>query len=149
MAETLGSLIDKLIIKRIRLTHIKGKTPKTKKAIKIVASQIAILSEEIDEFIKKALKGKVVLREQKVKLYKNPPSKMKLQSTKKLGTLIDLLSRINSKQWELEDQIRVPGISYKEVARLKREIDLSNKNRNDTIDRIDELLEQRVKQCAQ
>ncbi|MEE8638177.1 MAG: DUF4254 domain-containing protein [Candidatus Margulisiibacteriota bacterium] len=150
MAETLGSLIDKIVIKKIRIAHLdKAKTsPKTKKARAIVAEQIADLSSEIDNFLKKAVKGKVVLREQKVKLYNNPPSTLKIDKIAHLGPLVDLLSQINILLWELEDQVRIKGIPYKRVAHLKKQIDLGNKNRNDAIDRIDELLEQRIKRCG-
>lgn len=149
MAETLGSLIDKLSIKRIRLLHLeKAKTsPKIKKARAIVKQQIDDLALEIDDFHKKALKGKVVLREQKVKLYRNPPSRLKLNKITSLGRLVDLLSQINKELWNFEDQVRIKGIPYKRIAYCKKQIDLSNKDRNNTIDRIDELLEQRIKKC--
>ncbi len=149
MAETLGSLIDKLTIKKIRSLHLeKAKTsPKIKKARAIVRQQIADLALEIDDFLKKALKGKVVLREQKVKLYRNPSSRLKLNKIASLGRLVDLLSQINKELWDFEDQVRIKGIPYKRIAYCKKQIDLSNKNRNNTIDRIDELLEQRIKKC--
>jgi Protein of unknown function (DUF4254) len=149
MAETLGSLIDKLTIKKIRLLHLgeAKKSSKISKAKTLVQQQIDDLSVEIDDFFKKALKGKVVLREQKVKLYRNPPSRLKLNKIASLGRLTDLLSQINKELWDFEDQVRVKGIPYKRVAYCKKNIDLCNKDRNNTIDRIDEFLEQRIKQC--
>ena len=123
-------------------------TEKVVNARAIVAQQIADLSSEIDNFLKKAVKGKVVLREQKVKLYNNPPSTLKIDKITHFGPLVDLLSQINISLWELEDQVRIKGIPYKRVAHLKKQIDLGNKNRNDAIDRIDELLERRIKRCA-
>jgi hypothetical protein len=149
MAETLGSLIDKLIIKEIRLVNLqrmKSAAP-VSKSIRVVEEQISQLSLEIDSFLKLACRGKVVLREQKIKLYRNPSSPLQLNRLKRIGPLVELLSQINSDQWVLEDKIREPGIPYKRVAELKRKIDLSNKNRNDTIDRIDELLEQKIHRC--
>ena len=122
-------------------------SPKTRKARAIVSQQIADLAAEIDDFLKKALKGKVVLREQKVKLYRNPPSRLKLNKITSLGLLVDVLSQTNKALWDFEDQVRVKGASYKRVAYCKRNIDLCNKDRNNTIDRIDELLEQRIKKC--
>lgn len=149
MAETLGSLIDKLTIKKIRLLHLEKVkvSSKIKKARAIVGQQITDLALEIDDFYKKALKGKVILREQKVKLYRNPPSRLKLNKIASLGRLVDLLSQVNKELWDFEDQVRVKGIPYKRVAYCKKNIDLCNKDRNNTIDRIDELLEQRIKQC--
>jgi len=149
VAETLGSIIDKLIIKRIRLHHLEKmpSSAKIKQAIRLVNQQIEDYSAEIEAFVKKAVKGKVVIKEPKIKLYKNPPSALNLKKIGKLGKLIDLLAKINTRQWGLEDQIREKGIAYKKIAGLKKEIDLSNKDRNDSIDRIDEVLEKQIKQC--
>ena len=149
MAETLGSLIDKLIIKKIRLINLqrmKSAAP-ARKSIRIVEEHIGQLSAEIDSFLNLAVRGRVALREQKVKLYRNPPSPLQLNRLKRIGPLVEILSRINADQWVLEDKIREPGIPYKSVAELKRKIDLSNKNRNDAIDRIDELLEHKIQRC--
>lgn len=143
MAETLGSLIDKLSIKKIRSYYLEKEAPvlKIKSARQIVASQIASLINEINSFIKKAARGKVIVREEKVKLYKNPPSEVNIRRIKSIGQLTNLLMQINLNQWQLEDQIRASGIAAKRVVTLKRFIDRSNRNRNDAIDRIDELLE--------
>ncbi|MDI6731159.1 MAG: DUF4254 domain-containing protein [Candidatus Margulisbacteria bacterium] len=143
MAETLGSLIDKLTIKKIRLSYLgnEGASVKIKLARKIVGGQIANLIDEIDTFIESATKGKVLLREKKVKLYKNPPSELNIPDIKSIGKLTDLLMQINLNQWQLEDQIRASNITSKRVVNLKKLIDRSNRNRNDVIDRIDELLE--------
>jgi len=146
VAETLGSIIDKLIIKRIRLHHLEKMAPtaKIKPAIRLVNQQIEDYTSEIEDFLKKAVKGEVIIKEPKIKLYKNPPSALNLKKINKLGKLIDLLSKINTRQWDLEDQIREKGIAFKKIAGLKREIDLSNKDRNDSIDRIDEVLEKQI-----
>jgi hypothetical protein len=80
MAETLGSLVDKLTIANIRLWHLEDRRrdlslPNAKRLeaadkIAIVNSERNDLMDEIDEYLYKALRGKVKVRVPKVKIYK-------------------------------------------------------------------------------
>jgi len=80
MAETLGSLIDKLTIANIRLWHLEDlrrdlSLPNAKRLaaadkIAIVNSERNDLMDEIDEYLYLAFRGKVKLRAPKVKIYK-------------------------------------------------------------------------------
>jgi len=80
MAETLGSLIDKLTIANIRLWHLEDlrRDRRLSDAQRLAAAdKIAIvngerndLMDEIDEYLYLALRGKVKLRAPKVKIYK-------------------------------------------------------------------------------
>lgn len=80
MAETLGSLIDKLTIANIRLWHLEDARRDRSlsdrdrlaaaDAIAEVNQQRNDLMDEIDEFIYKAAHGKVKLKAPKVKIYK-------------------------------------------------------------------------------
>lgn len=45
---------------------------------------------------------------------------------------------VDTVQWHLEDEIRNPGIEDKQVVFLKRWIDRSNQERNDTVEKIDD-----------
>ncbi|MDH4198803.1 MAG: DUF4254 domain-containing protein [Spirochaetia bacterium] len=47
---------------------------------------------------------------------------------------------IDTVQWHLEDIIRAPEIDPREALLIKRKIDLSNQNRNDTVEKIDEWI---------
>jgi hypothetical protein len=147
MAETLGSIIDKLIIKRIRLHFLEQmpRSSRVSKAIRLVNGQITDYTAEVEDFLKKAVKGKVIIREPKVKLYKNPPSPLGIHRVSKLGQLVDLLAAANLRCWGFEDQVRVKGTPARRVAELKRNIDRTNQERNDAIDRIDELLAKKIK----
>ena len=51
--------------------------------------------------------------------------------------LLYLKNWIDTIQWHLEDLIRDPDISAEEVVKLKRRIDHSNQERNDTVEKID------------
>ncbi|MEE9316109.1 MAG: hypothetical protein V3U97_03265, partial [bacterium] len=83
MAETLGSLVDKLTIKNIRLNNLRKK--RSKKKIDIVQSQRRELIEEMNQFLARALKRKVKLKDEKVKLYRQSKVEEKILAT--LGAL--------------------------------------------------------------
>ncbi|MCH8319257.1 MAG: DUF4254 domain-containing protein [Bacteroidetes bacterium] len=51
--------------------------------------------------------------------------------------LLYLKNWIDTIQWHLEDLIRDPDISAEEAVKLKRRIDHSNQERNDTVEKID------------
>lgn len=141
MAETLGSLVDKLTIKNIRLNNLRKKG--SKKKIDIVQSQRKELIEEMNQFLARALKRKIKLKDEKVKLYKQPKVEEKILAT--LGALVDRLCQKNMQLWHLEDEARRSDVNDAYIGRIKRKIDITNLSRNDLIDRIDELLERKVK----
>lgn len=141
MAETLGSLVDKLTIKNIRLNNLRKKG--SKKKIDIVQSQRKELIEEMNQFLARALKRKIKLKDEKVKLYKQPKVEEKILAT--LGALVDRLCQKNMQLWHLEDEARRSDVNDAYIGRIKRKIDITNLSRNDLIDRIDGLLERKVK----
>lgn len=145
MAETLGSLIDKLTIKNIRLDNLRRKGKKSRKKVNIVQCQRRRLIEEMDQFLAQALKAKVKLKDEKVKLYRQSRMREKISGT--LGTLVDSLCQKNMQLWHLEDEARRPDVSDAYIGKIKRKIDIANLSRNDLIDRIDELLERKVKKA--
>ena len=79
MAETLGSLIDKLSIKSLRYWHLDEsiqkedisdpKSIELKAKLDLVDSQRQELRDEIDAFLVAALAGDVKICDEKVKLY--------------------------------------------------------------------------------
>jgi len=143
LAETLGSLVDKLTIKNIRLQNLRKERRKSKKKIDIVESQRKDLIDEVNQFLARALRGKVKLREEKVKLYRQRKAEEKI--TGGLGALVDRLCQRNLQLWYLEDEARRSDVSDAYIGRIKRNIDIANQSRNDLIDRIDELLEKKIK----
>jgi len=82
MAETLGSLIDKLTIKNIRLWHLEDvrrdtSLPDSERLaaadkVSVVNQQRNDLMDEIDTFLKDAIAGNVRITDPKVKIYDNP-----------------------------------------------------------------------------
>jgi len=109
----------------------------------IVQSQRRRLIEETDQFLAQALKGKVKLKDEKVKLYRQSKVGEKISGT--LGALVDSLCQKNMQLWHLEDEARRSDVSDAYIGKIKRKIDIANLSRNDLIDRIDKLLERKVK----
>tara|TARA_B100000945_G_C20308478_1_gene561619 strand:- start:214 stop:819 length:606 start_codon:yes stop_codon:yes gene_type:complete len=64
--------------------------------------------------------------------YENPYKKTTIESLLHRKVWIDTI------QWHLEDIIRDPNIDVKYALKIKREIDLSNQNRTDIVEQIDD-----------
>jgi hypothetical protein len=82
MAETLGSLIDKLTIKNLRLWHLEDarrdmSLPDSQRLdaadkVSVVNQQRNDLIDEIDQFLADAIAGRVRVTDPKVKIYHQP-----------------------------------------------------------------------------
>lgn len=154
MAETLGSLVDKLSIKNLRLWHLdedieaKGSSHPDVAQLnarrELVARQQRDLVEEINAFVIAASQGKVKIRDEKIKLYQNRNVES-AHAIVDMGQAVSELSIRNIRLWHLEDQVRRAGITDTEVVACKRKIDTANQERNDLMDKIDEILEKQVR----
>ncbi len=149
MAETLGSLVDKLSIKNLRLWHIDEaiealdsadpKKNELQAKRQLVIDQADGLMTEINSFLGAALVGEVKIRDEKVKLYNNREFKSS-DNIKQLGKAIGELAMRNIRIWHLEDEVRRDDIPDAEIVQLKRQIDSTNQERNDLMDRVDGIL---------
>jgi hypothetical protein len=156
MAETLGSLIDKLSIKNLRYWHLDedsqarvASDPQKQELMakmELVDRQRKELLEEIDAFLTSALAGKVRIRDEKVKLYKNL-NVTSAEDVKNLGEAVSKLAMSNIKLWHLEDEVRREDLPDIDVVKIKRTIDTNNQERNNFMDKVDEILENFVKQA--
>lgn len=154
MAETLGSLIDKLAIKSIREFYLnlmlkskKAKFSKAslKKKLKILKRQKDLLLKEIEEFLALAVKGKITLKDEKLKLYNKPQMLGRIGKITSLSRAMEALTKKNMELWNLEDEARREDVSLNYIGKIKKKIDFANQQRNDLIDKIDELLEEKIK----
>ena len=156
MAETLGSLIDNLSIKNLRYWHLDedsqardSSDPQKQELMdkmELVDRQRKELLEEIDVFLNSALAGEVRIRDEKVKLYKN----LNVTSTddvNHLGEAVSKLAMSNIKLWHLEDEVRREDLPDTDIVKTKRKIDTNNQERNNFMDKVDEILENFVKQA--
>ena len=155
MAETLGSLIDKLSIKNLRYWHLDEliqqenssdlKTEELKAKLIIVESQRKDLLNEIDTFLAAALAGEVKVCDEKVKLYRNT-NVSSFNNMNKLGEAVSELAVSNNRIWHLEDEVRREDLPDSEIVTLKRRIDQANQERCDLVDKVDEILKKATSQ---
>jgi len=154
MAETLGSLIDKLTIKGIREFHIvqmieskDAKFPQKELRAKraVLLRQKKALMAEIDEFIRQAVLAGAAVKDEKLKLYNAAKDIGRIPNTDKIGEAISGLALKNLQLWHLEDEARRTDAGLEYIGRIKRKIDLANQQRNDYIDRIDELFDRAIR----
>ena len=157
MSETLGSLVDKLTIKDIREFHLlemlatkdkKFCRPELENKLRLLRRQKQDLISEIDAFLASAVKGKIRLRDDKLKLYNAPEDMGRIFSTDSIGKAMSALAQKNLELWHLEDEARRKDVSLSYIGKIKGKIDLANQQRNDLIDRIDELFEKKVKEIS-
>jgi len=153
MAETLGSLVDKLSIKNLRIWHL-DEALEEKNASKLIHSAYAELKarraladkqrqnlvNEINDFLVSALKGEVCIRDEKIKLYANT-NVSSSDNIKKLGEAVSELAFRNIKLWHCEDEVRRTDLADVEIVKIKRRIDTTNQERNDLMDKVDEILQ--------
>ena len=156
MAETLGSLIDKLSIKNLRYWHLdeviqaKDASDPQMKDLKakmdLVDRQRKELWKEIDTFLGAALAGEVRIRDEKVKLYKNL-NVVSSDGRNQLGEAVSELAMSNIKIWHLEDEVRRDDLPDSKIVRTKRSIDTTNQERNNLMDKVDKILENALNQA--
>ena len=148
MAETLGSLVDKLSIKNLRIWHLDealeknhGSGDEELKAKRDLADkQRQRLVREINAFLIAAFKGEVCIRDEKIKMYTNT-NVSSSANINKLGDAISELAFRNIKLWHCEDEVRRTDLADSEIVKIKRRIDTTNQERNDLMDKVDEILQ--------
>ena len=148
MAETLGSLVDKLSIKNLRIWHLdealEQKNASDYAELKakrdLADKQRQTLVNEINDFLVSAFKGEVCIRDEKIKLYANT-NVSSSDSIKKLGEAVSELAFRNIKLWHCEDEVRRTDLADVEIVKIKRRIDTTNQERNDLMDKVDEILQ--------
>ena len=153
MAETLGSLVDKLSIKNLRIWHLDealeqdngSKSEELKAKRDLANNQRENLVNEINEFLVAAFKGQVVIRDAKIKMYTNT-NVSSSDAIDKLGEAVSALSFRNIRLWHFEDEVRRTDLEDSEIVKIKRQIDSTNQERNDLMDKVDEILQNRFEE---
>jgi len=146
MAETLGSLVDKLSIKNLRIWHLEEALEKDSDSEELKAKcdladkQRQNLVQEINGFLVAALQGEVCIRDEKIKMYTNT-NVSSSDSVKKLGEAVSELAFRNIKLWHCEDEVRRTDLADSEIVKIKRRIDTTNQERNDLMDKVDKILQ--------
>ncbi|MBC8286651.1 MAG: DUF4254 domain-containing protein [Nitrospinae bacterium] len=147
MAETLGSLVDKLSIKNLRIWHLDealenapaSKREELQSKRDLADRQRQDLMKEVDVFLGAALRGEVRIRDEKIKMYTNT-NVSSSEAIKELGSAVSELACRNIKLWHLEDEARRTDLQDATIVQTKRKIDATNQERNDLMDKVDEIL---------
>ena len=135
MAETLGTLSDKLTIVKLKQYHTEDR-----RRLASLARQETQLQTEIDEFISDAVAGKIPpekLTFSANKVYKKEGNEIR-EITGSLGEIFSLLADTNCKLWHVQEKVyefeTVP-VAKKDL--IVKELAILNLERNKCIDEMD------------
>ena len=136
MAETLGSLCDKLTIVKLKQFH--SEDPERMKSL---ATQESQLRQEIDEFVADANLGKIPLERLTFasnKVFKKEGNAV-AEVSGNIGELFSRLAEVNCKLWHEQEKVydfeKVPADEKNKVV---KQLALLNLERNKCIDGIDQ-----------
>jgi hypothetical protein len=136
MAETLGSLCDKLTIVKLKQWHTKDKA-----RIKRFKIQEKALQEEIDEFVCDAFDGSIPkerLRFEANKVYKKKGNTFaKVEG--EIGAVFSQLAKVNCELWhEVEKSYDIDKVPDEQKGVLVKRLAVLNLERNRCMEAIDE-----------
>ena len=79
-------------------------------------------------------------------MYQNNAAK-DIGKLKELGKAVSELALRNIRLWHLEDEVRREDLPDTDIVKTKRKIDTNNQERNNFMDKVDEILENFVKKA--
>ena len=138
MAETLGSLCDKLTVVKLKQWHTKDR-----KRIKSLEIQERVLQQEIDEFVRDAFNG--TIPEDRMKFEANKVYKKKgnivAEVKGDIGAVFSQLARVNCELWhEVEKSYDINRVPDEEKGVLVKRLAVLNLERNRCMEAIDDNL---------
>jgi hypothetical protein len=142
MAETLGSLCDKLTIVKLKQYHTKDV-----QRLKSLAHQETQLCEEIDTFIYNAAKGKIPHQRlvfSSNKIYKKKGNEI-TEITGTISTVFAELAKVNCDLWHEQEKVyEFEKVPFDEKDNVVKRLALLNLQRTQCIDKIDKSLQQMI-----
>ena len=136
MAETLGSLCDKLTIVKLKQYHSDDADKLSSLGI-----QETLLQQEINEFVVSAVNGSIDsnrLTFASNKVYKQEGN-IVVDVVGNIGEVFAQLANVNCRLWHEQEKVYDFGmVPEKEKNRVVRQLALLNLERNKCIDRIDQ-----------
>jgi hypothetical protein len=143
MAETLGTLSDKLITVKLKQFHTEDKD-----RLQSLAGQQTQLKAEIDEFIADAINGKIPLEKLTFaanKVYKKEGNETR-EISGSLGEIFATLAQVNCKLWHVQETVYdFEKIPVSEKDNVIRELAVVNLERNNCIDELDRTFQSMIK----
>jgi hypothetical protein len=146
MAETLGTLADKLTTVQLKLWHTDD--PERTRSLEVQQKQ---LQKEIDEFVAAALSGEVPIEKLTFaanKVYKKDGNAVpEFQGT--IGEIFAQLAAVNCRLWHVQEKVydfeKIPVPEKDEVI---KQLAIVNLERNQCIDKLDAEFRQAVETLA-
>lgn len=144
MAETLGSLCDKVTIVKLKQWHTEDDF-----ALKSLASQEKQLQNEINEFVHGAVAGLIPVERLMFvsnKVFKKDGNFVAdVQGS--MGEVFSQLAKVNCKLWHEQEKVyEFEKVPLAEKDKVVKELALLNLERNKCIDRIDKQFHQIIEQ---
>jgi hypothetical protein len=142
--ETIGSLLDKLSICKIKIEKLKESNNSMLPSVEL---QRDSLISEIDILLGNVVAGLVPIEEPKHKLYAHEKS-----SGEKFNGFAEAALKLfetNYTLWNLEDKRRDKTLSNEVVRVICDDIAKYNRLRNDTMDEINTILSQKIKRSTE
>jgi hypothetical protein len=138
MAETLGTLSDKMTIVKLKQFHTEDAA-----RLESLAKQEIQLRNEIDEFLANAFSGHIPL--EKLTFSANKVYKKEGNETQKiggsLGEVFSLLADTNCKLWHVQEKVyEFEDVPADEKDAVVKELAILNLERNQCIDEMDKTL---------
>lgn len=135
MAETLGSLCDKLTIVKLKQYHSEDK-----ERLASLASQETQLRNEIDEFVQKALTGQIPadnLTFSANKVFKQEGNEIR-QISGGIGEVFAELAKVNCDLWHEQEKVyEFEKVATEDKDKVVKRLAILNLERNKCIDAID------------
>ena len=135
MAETLGTLSDKLTIVKLKQFHTEDEA-----RLNSLANQESQLQNEIDEFLKNALIGQIPLEKltfSSNKVYKKEGNEIQ-EISGSLGQIFSILAETNCKLWHVQEKVyEFEIVPENEKNNVVKELAILNLERNKCIDEMD------------
>ena len=144
MAETLGSLCDKLTIVKLKQYHSEDAT-----RLASLASQQQDLKTEIDTYLQDALVGKISVEKLSFsanKVYKKEGNETaEIQGS--MGSVFAKLAEVNCLLWHEQEKVyEFEKVPTEDKNKVVKQLAILNLERNQCMDKINEILIEIVKQ---
>jgi len=138
MAETLGSLCDKLSIVKLKQYHSNDE----QKSQSLIEQELQ-LSREIDEFLRDALSGTIPpsrLTFSANKIFKKDGNALSAVPDTSIGAAFSELAKVNCDLWHEQEKVyEFEQVPADDKNRVVKQLALLNLRRNQCIDAIDKL----------
>jgi predicted ester cyclase len=136
MAETLGTLVDKLTTVRLKLWHTED--PERTRSL---TSQERQLEDEINEFVSGAISGEIPIERLTFasnKVYKKEGNIVP-DFHGSVGQLVSQLAEVNCRLWHVQEKVyEFEQVPMNEKDEIIKQLAIVNLERNQCIDRLDE-----------